>query len=371
MNSEPAPGFHATAWLAWCASAATLVLVIGNPFVTLTAIAALAVVAVAFAAPGPEGRSYLLMLKIGLVFLAARVALFGLTGHAGSTTLVTLPSVGLPQWLGGFSLGGAVTGEVLGQQLADGLKIAAFLVCFGVFMSVVETYRVLRLLPRFAFEAGLVLGIALAFIPVLMRSAASVRDAQRLRGHRFRGLRSLRPLVVPVLANALERSLTLAASMESRGYGRAQRIPDRVEAAARSAALVSLCAVTAGGALVLFGRTLPGAALAVLGGAGLAGALRALARSVQRTRFRPDPADVWDRVLIGGSFALMAFTVAASKLGGAHWYAYPSVSWPALDARLIALAAALVLPVGLASARTARMRRASESHAAPAERAAA
>ncbi|MFN2642584.1 MAG: energy-coupling factor transporter transmembrane component T, partial [Actinomycetota bacterium] len=176
--------FNAKAWLAWVVAAGSVVLAVDNPLVTLVALAALGSVAAAFRNTGPDGATYALFLKAGFAFLLVRVILFGLTGHPGDTTLFTLPQVALPRWAGGFALGGRVTGEVVSQQVAEGLKIAAFLACFGVLLSVVETYRIIRLLPRFLFEAGLVVGIALTFVPSLMRSVRDIRDAQRLRGHR-------------------------------------------------------------------------------------------------------------------------------------------------------------------------------------------
>src|SRR5205823_6608529 len=64
----------------------------------------------------------------------------------------------------------------------------------------------------------LVVSIAFAFVPGMIRTVRDVRDAQRLRGER--GLRRLAPsLAVPVLGLSLERALLLAESMDARGYG--------------------------------------------------------------------------------------------------------------------------------------------------------
>lgn len=356
--------FHAKAWLAWLAASSSVIIAVDNPATTLVAVSALILVATSFGSRGPEGRSYAVLLKLGLAFLFLRTILFGLTGHTGETTLFTLPQAGLPAVLGGFSIGGSVTAEVLAQSAAEGLKIAAFLACFGVFLSVVETYRVLRLLPRFLFEAGLVVGIALGFIPAMLRAAAEIRDAQRLRGHRFRGIGSLRPLVVPLLAGALERSLTLAASMESRGYGRAAPGHARTEARARTAVLLALLAITGGAGLALAGLRFPGLALAGVAVVVLAFALRTLSTAVPRTRFTAERIGAWDAALGVGSAVMVALAFASRGLGSAHWYAYPTVDWPALDVRLVALAACLALPVPLAALRAARMRRASERHPA-------
>ncbi len=289
--------FHEKAWLAWAVASGAVAFSTDNPFASLTMLVALALVAAAGAHSGPEGRSFVVLVKIGLLFIAIRVVLFGLTGHTGDTTLITLPQVGLPKALGGFALGGIVTAEVLAQSVAEGLKIAAFLATFGVLMSVVDPSRIIRLLPRRMRDAGLVLGIALTFVPTMLRTAADVRDAQRLRGVRSRGLRALRPVVVPVVAEALERSLALAASMESRGYG-GERAPTRLRAD------------------------------------GLAGS---------------------DVALIGSSAAIVVSAVVTRGLAAAQWYPYPSLVWPSADLRVIGLAASIAAPILIAAVRAARL----------------
>jgi len=293
--------FHPKAWLAWAIAAGALTLAINDPFTSLSSLAALSIVAVAFARRAPEGRSFAVFLKVGIAFLLVRVLLFSLTGHTGNVTLFTLPSVGLPRGLGGFSIGGAVTGEVVAQSIAEGLKIAAFLATFGVFLSVVEPSRLLRSMPRRLQSAGLVVGIALTFVPTMLRTASDVRDAQRLRGHRSGGMRALRPLVVPVVAGALERSLALAASMESRGYGGER----------------------------------------------------------PRTRMRAEPVGAHDIALMVVSSLVVASAFVLRSAPAASWYPYPVLAWPVLDARLVGASASLIAPVVIGALRVRRLRRAS------------
>ena len=348
--------FHPGAWVLWLCAAATVPLAMQDPFTTCAALIAIVAVAAGLRARAPEGRSYALFLRLGLLFIAARVVLFGLTGHTGPTTLFTLPELRLPGWLGGFSIGGRVTGEVVAQAAAEGLALAAALVAFGAFLSVVRTYRVLRLLPRFLFEAGLVVSIALAFVPTLLRSAATIRDAQRLRGHRFRGVRALRPLVVPILADALERSLTLADSMQTRGYG---RHVDRDESAAHAAAALGLIALAAGSGLMLFDRIALGATLAIAGGCALAWGLRAVAAAAPRTRYRPERWTSWDVALAAASVVTIGATLVARTAGAGAWYPYPILRWPVVEPVALVLALSLATPLVLHVARAGRLERAS------------
>lgn len=354
-------GFHPRAWLVWLGASVLVVTSLSNPFVTGVALVALGAVSAGFSATGPEGRGFALFLKLGILFLLVRVVLFGLTGHTGRTTLVTLPEVALPRWLGGFTLGGPVTAEVLAQSGAEGLRLAAFLACFGTFVAVADTYRVLRMVPRFLAEAALVVSVGITTVPTILRTATEVRDAQRLRGHRVRGIRSSVAVVAPVIAGGVERAVTLAESMEARGYGRRVEGAHRGEALARAAVLASIVALAAGGAMSMYGRGPASLRWGVLAaaGAGLLGGLRALSRLVPRTRLAPDRMDAWDVALAVSAVGVAAAAALAARWAPSSWYPYPRLVSPTLDLRLVAIAAALAAPNALGAARALRLARAS------------
>jgi energy-coupling factor transport system permease protein len=67
--------------------------------------------------------------------------------------------------------------------------------------------------------------VAVRFVPVLMLDALQIMDAQRARGLEFdkgsfvKRLRNTIPVLVPLIAVALNRSLDLAEAMDSRAYG--------------------------------------------------------------------------------------------------------------------------------------------------------
>jgi energy-coupling factor transport system permease protein len=71
--------------------------------------------------------------------------------------------------------------------------------------------------------------IAVRFVPVLLLDALQIMDAQRSRGLEFdkgnfmRRLRNSIPIIVPLIAVALNRSLDLAEAMDSRAYGAVKR----------------------------------------------------------------------------------------------------------------------------------------------------
>ncbi len=81
-------------------------------------------------------------------------------------------------------------------------------------------------LPR---DFVMVFVIAVRFVPVLLLDALQIMDAQRSRGLEFekgnivRRVRNTIPILVPLLAVAVNRSLELAEAMDSRAYGAFKR----------------------------------------------------------------------------------------------------------------------------------------------------
>jgi energy-coupling factor transporter transmembrane protein EcfT len=116
----------------------------------------------------------------------------------------------------GIRIGGAVTAERLSSSLHEGIIIAAMIVLFGAASALTSPHKLLRVLPFFIYEVGITLVIAASVFPQLVQSLKRIRKAQRLRGIEKIGLRTL---ALPLLEEALSRSLQLAESMDSRGYG--------------------------------------------------------------------------------------------------------------------------------------------------------
>ncbi len=120
---------------------------------------------------------------------------------------------------------------------------------------------------------------------------------------------------LPVLEGALERSVSLAAAMDARGYGRTAEVPDAVRRTTAALTLGGLLGVCAGtyGLLTAAGG---GYGLPVLL-AGLASALAGLwlgGRRTLRTRYRPDPWDVRAWLVSASGAAVAALLVLAGSL---------------------------------------------------------
>ena len=171
----------------------------------------------------PWSRSFRLYLWLGAAIVVVRVVfrvLFG--GGDEGTVLLDLPEIPLPGWALGVHLLGPVTLEAMLFALYDGLRLAddRDLRRRGQQPGQPQAAAALdagRASTRSAPPWSSLSPCCRSWPTACAGSAA----AQRLRGGDTRRVGRLRRLVVPVLEDALERSLALAAGMDARGYGRA------------------------------------------------------------------------------------------------------------------------------------------------------
>jgi energy-coupling factor transport system permease protein len=309
---------HPGAWWVWALGLATAASRTTNPLLLLLIVAVAGWVVSRRRPDAPWARSYAVFLKLGLLVIAVRVAFTIVFGAGtGSTVLLGLPEVPLPDWAAGVSLGGVVTLEEVLLALYTGLVLATMLACVGAANSLASPARLLASVPAALYEVGVAVVVAMTFAPQMVADVGRVRTARRLRGRPERGVRALAGSVMPVLEGALERAVSLAAAMDSRGYGRTGPVPPSVRRAAGALLLLGLVGVCLG-VYGLLDAGSPGALglpVLVLGvAAGVIGMLLAGRRSV-RTRYRPDP------------WALPEWLVALSGVVPAAVF----VAWSVLD----------------------------------------
>lgn len=281
---------HPLAWWAWALGLAVATTRTTSMLVVWVVLAAATLVALACRAATPWGRAFGGYLVLGAVIVVVRLAFHVLVGlKPPGTVLVALPSVALPDWAAGVALLGPVTAEGLRVAFDGGLRLAALVVCVGAANALANPKRALRSLPASLHHLGTAVVIAVSAAPQLVSSAAGVRRARRLRGLEGRGPGTVLATATPVLADALERSLALAASMDVRGYART--LPGSPDG--RVGGLVALALLAAGvGGYGLLDGTSPawlGVPVLVVGAGAAAGATVLAGRQVTRTRYRPDP----------------------------------------------------------------------------------
>ena len=221
----PRNTWHAGVWLVWALAAATCIELAPSPVYVALVIGIASVAVSIHARPGPYARAFPLLLAVGAFFAVVRMLLTVATTHGVGDVLFTTPHFGLPQLLGGFTVGGTVELQVMLQSLAEGFAIVGVMGVFGAFNSVVSHSELVESTPRAFFELGLVIVVGLAFVPSTLAAIHDVRDADRARtgGQVVRRGRLLRQ-VVPVLELGLERAVTLAESMDSRGFAARARV---------------------------------------------------------------------------------------------------------------------------------------------------
>ena len=307
---------HPVAWWVWAVGLATAASRTTNPLLLVLAVAVAGYVVSArreSGAASPFGA----FLRLGLAVIALRVVAEVLLGGGigGRTVLFTLPEVPLPAASGGLRIGGQVTLEELLAAVYDGARLAAVLACVGAANALASPRRLLRHVPATLYEIGTALVVALTYAPQLVEDARRVRAARRLRGRAGRGPREMARLAVPVLEGALDRSLHLAASMESRGYGRSVHRTVRGRRAATTLSLVGLSGVVAGlyGVLDAGSPPLLGLPLLLAGAVTSGLSLVVGARRDPRSRYRPDPWALPEWVVAGSGVLGAALVVLAAQ----------------------------------------------------------
>jgi len=390
------------AWWLWAIGLATAASRTSNPLLLLLIFAVLGLVVALRRPQAPWARGYRFYLLVACVVIVIRVAfsvVFAAGPSAGDHILFRLPAVPVPSWYAGVRIGGPVSAETVLAAAVDGVRLACLLCCIGAANTLANPKRALRVLPGALYELGAAVTVALSLAPQLVESVARVRAARRLRGaggprwsgrgaawtddrgapatreegrrhSRGQGRRAgprrsggsggsssrattvLRGVAIPVLHDALDRSLRLAAAMDARGYGRTGRAGPatrRLTAALMLTGLAGLCL----GGYELLDPTVPHPV--GLGGFA-AGSMLCVAglvlggRRVARSRYRPDPWR-WPEWVVTAS-GIASAVVLSLNLGydpAALNPGFHPLQWPTLPvlpaiAILVAAIAAVAAP---------------------------
>lgn len=173
----------------------------------------------------------------GGIYLAARLA--GVARQVRRATLVGVPIAIVIALVNPLVSNNGDTvllrfGEVLGHRfdvtseailfgLVAGLRVLVLVAAFGLFNAVVDPDELMRAVRRFSYRSALTASLATRLVPVLVRDATRMNEAARCRAKP-----APRAMVArAALASALDRAVDVAAALELRGYGSAQR-PARV-----------------------------------------------------------------------------------------------------------------------------------------------
>jgi energy-coupling factor transport system permease protein len=339
---------HPVAWWVWALGLAAAASQTTNPLVLLTLLGVATVVVMARRSDQPWAGSFRLYVIVGAVIVVMRVLFRVVLGGGVETgrVVLDLPEIPLPDWVLGLRLLGPVTQEALLAGLYDGLRLATIVICVGAANALANPKRLLRSVPAALHEVGTALVVAVTVLPQFADSARRVRLAQSLRAGDTRRVGRLRRYLVPVLEDALERSLRLAAGMDTRGYGRSAGASPGERRATGALMLAGLCGICVGvyAGLDTTAPRVLATPMLVLGVVVAVVGLVAAGRRVPRSRYRPDPWRAPEVVVMGAglSAAVTMWWVAGHQMV----VAYPELtSWPGLTA-----AALVAATVGLVAA---------------------
>jgi energy-coupling factor transport system permease protein len=363
-HAEHVPrALHPIAWWIWAIGLATAVSRTTNPLLLLLVLATLGFVIARRRTDAPWARAFRYYLWLALIVIVIRVlfrSVFTTGVGANAHVLFTLPLVHTPHWYSGVHIGGPVSLEAVLASAADGLRLGTMLCCIGAANALANPKRALRVLPGALYEFGVAVVVAISVAPQLVESVQRVRRARKLRAGAGKGLTALRGIAVPVLEDAFERSLHLAAAMDSRGYGRtgtATRASRRMTAVLMAGGLVGLCI----GGYGLMAADSPRylGMPAILGGGLLCTAGLAVGgRRVRRTTYRPDPWRAPEFMVAG--FGLVSAVVLFLTAGDAADLnpSFAPLQWPTMPALpavavLLAALAGVVSPPPVPAARPA------------------
>jgi energy-coupling factor transport system permease protein len=340
---------HPATWVVWTVVAATAITLTHNPLY-LTILLGIVTIHYAMASrhhPRAGGWRSLLRIMLGLALLV--VPFNALNAHAGSHVLFRLP----PHWP---IIGGNITLEAILWGVSASLGLLSLIVLFATFNLQIDQAQMLRLTPAFIYEAGLIISIALTFIPQMMISAREIREAQLIRGYRMRRARDMLPLVIALLTTGLEKSMQLAESMEARGYGNVRALPRTRDVLFKGLTLLGLAGILGSIFALTYFSSWQWAAWAGLAISTmlLLGLFWAQGRRVTRTHYRRERWTWRDGVTLGTGLGMLTalIVVRTRDVSALQYYPYtellpPFLPW--LGAALLTMITPVLLRSGTPS----------------------
>ena len=212
-RSSPLHAARASCACAYCLALAAAALITAHPIGLAFVVAAVLMAGVGARVGRQLGRAALLAAPVAVV-IALVNALVTRDGLTVIARLGDLPALGHTD----------VTLEALAYGGVLGLRAAALILCGALYTAAVDPDRVLRLFRRWSFHSALTATVATRMVPVLVRDARRLADAQRCRpGPAASRLQLMRATT----SGVLDRALDVAAALEVRGYGAARRPPSR------------------------------------------------------------------------------------------------------------------------------------------------
>ena len=332
---------HPITWVIWTCLVAAIALMTRNPLY-LSLLLGVATVHYAGLSHGRlEAQGWGMLLRLVLWMTVLVIPFNALNIHIGSHVLFRLPA----RWP---LVGGSITLEGIVSGVISAMGLLTLMVLFAAFNLQIDQAQMLRLTPAFVYEAGLIVSIALTFVPQMLISGREIREAQLVRGHQMRRARDMLPYLMALLTTGLERSFQLAESLEARGFGNARDLPRGRDLAYKGLTLLGLAGFLCGFFLQTYFESLR---LAGWAAAGASAALLlvvfwAQGKRVLRVHYRRDRWSWRDGVVLASClFAVALLALARAQDAAAFVYVPYQGLLPPFHTGIGVALAALIAPV--------------------------
>jgi energy-coupling factor transport system permease protein len=207
-RASPLHAVRAGIGAAYCAALVLAALVIADPLVLGVLGLAVLVAAAAAGVGGRVARSLYLSAPMAVLIVAVNA----LVSREGLTVIARLGDAGP---LGQLD----ITLEAVAYGAKEALVLVVIIAACALASAAVDPDELLRSLRRVSFRSALTATLATRMVPLLALDARRIGEAQRCRPNPGGRLAVMRAIT----ANALDRSLDIAATLEVRGYGSARR----------------------------------------------------------------------------------------------------------------------------------------------------
>ncbi len=160
-------------------------------------------------------RGWLFYMRVA-AWIGGMIFLLNLLLNQGGETVLFRAHLGLPLFQ---SLRITLESVLFGLVMA--LRMAAVMSAFAIFSLTVSPDQLMQLMRRLRVpeKSVFLTSLATRFVPSLLEDMETLSQVQRARGAKLRGIRGKGPIIIPLLSNSLERSVSVAEAMEARGFG--------------------------------------------------------------------------------------------------------------------------------------------------------
>jgi energy-coupling factor transport system permease protein len=121
----------------------------------------------------------------------------------------------------------STTDNAFSYSIALSVRLIVLMTSFSIFFLTVHPDELSQALiqMRVRFEFAFAMSMAMRYVPTLAQEAYAIMDAQKARGVELdKGslltrIKNIVPIIVPLIIVSIRRALSIAESMESRGFG--------------------------------------------------------------------------------------------------------------------------------------------------------